>query len=264
MVSYLLLLVLFTYTISGLMGLILAVLLAIAPPPNNPLTFPGDTEFSRRDYPAAIAAYESALKSSTDSAEVYWRLARVQICLGDIAEGDQTEHFYRAAEEFARASLRLDSTKAEPHTWLAVALGSVAMFEGSNTKVQLCIEIKCHLDIAIAINPNDDVAYSILGSFYTALGNISWLERQLANVFLGHLPDGGYEQAEQAFKRAIALAPNVIRHHYALGMLYRTLDRHDEARIEFEKASALPILLARDIHDQQAARELVKEMTASN
>jgi tetratricopeptide (TPR) repeat protein len=246
------------------MGLILALFLALAPPPNNPSTFPGDREFARRDYPAAIAAYESALKSSTDSAEVYWRLARVQICLGDIAEEDQTEQFYRKGEEFARASLRLDSTKAEPHTWLAVALGSVAMFEGSKTKVQLCIEIKHQLDIALAINPNDDVAYSILGSFYAALGNVSWLERQLANIFLGHLPDGGYEQAEQAFKHAIALAPMVIRHHYALGTLYRTLDRPDEARMEFERASGLPILLARDIHDQRAAKELVKEMAASN
>ncbi len=240
------------------MAFILAILLAIPPTTNNRSVFPGDIEFSQRNYPAAIAAYESALKTSADSADLCWRMARVEICLGDVAEGDESEPFYRKAEELARSSLRMDSTRSEAHTWLAVALGSVAVFEGSRTKVRLCNEIKHHLDVAIALNPNDDVAYSILGSFYTALGNVTWIERQLAKVFIGKLPDGGYDEAEKAFKTAIALAPNVVRHHYALGMLYNTLGRTEEARAEFQRATSLPVLLARDLHDQQAAREWLK------
>jgi tetratricopeptide (TPR) repeat protein len=118
-------------------------------------------------------------------------------------------------------------------------------------------EIKYHLDKAISLNPDNDVAYSVLGSFYAALGNISWMERQLARVFLGRLPDGGYDEAEAAFKHAIALAPDVVRHHYALGLLYRSLDREQEARSEFEKATALPVRLARDVKDQKAAKEFL-------
>jgi tetratricopeptide (TPR) repeat protein len=203
------------------MALILAFLLAIPHPATSHTFVSGDFEFSHQDYPAAIAAYESDLKTSPDSADILWRLARVQICLGDVAERDESEQYYRKAEELARTALRIDSTRSEAHTWLAVALGSVAMFEGSKTKVKLCYEIKHHLDVAIALNPDDDVAYSILGSFYTALGNISWFERQLANIFIGKLPEGGYEEAEKAFKTAIALAPDLVRHHFALGLLYK-------------------------------------------
>jgi len=240
------------------MAFFLVVLLAIPPAANSRTLFPGDAEFTQRNYTAAIASYESDLRATADSADICWRLARVQVCLGDVAEGDASEPFYRKAEELARISLRIDSTKSEPHTWLAVALGSVAVFEGSKAKVRLCNEIKHHLDAAIAINPDDDVAYSILGSFYVALGNISWFERQLAKIFIGKLPDGGYEEAEQAFTKAIALAPDVVRHHYALGMLYRSLGRTDDARREFQKAAKLPVLLARDVHDQEAAREWLK------
>jgi tetratricopeptide (TPR) repeat protein len=225
------------------MALIVALLIGLAPSSNNRTSFPGDAEFAQR---------------------VYWRLARVQICLGDVAEGDASEPFYRKGEDLARRSLSIDSTKAPAHTWLAVALGSIAVFEGSKSKVRLCDEIKYHLDRALQIDPNDDVAYSILGSFYAALGNISWIERQLAKVFIGRIPDGGYDDAERAFKRAIALAPNVMRHHYALGLLYRSLDREDEARAEFERAAQLPILLARDVHDQETAREYLKELTRTN
>ncbi len=241
------------------MALILAFLLAIPPAaPSRASMIPGDLEFAQRDYAGAISAYQTALTSS-DSAAIYWRLARVEICLGDIAGKDSTEIYYRNAADLARTSLRIDSTTSEGHTWLAVALGSLAVFEGSKAKVQLCNEIKYHLDRAIEINPRNDVAYSILGSFYAALGNISWFERQLAKVFIGRIPDGGYEDAEKALKTAIALAPNVVRHHFALGMLYKSLDRTAEAKAEFERASSLPILLARDVHDQESAREWLRD-----
>ncbi len=241
------------------MALILAFLLAIPPAaPSRSSMIPGDLEFSQRDYAGAISTYQTAL-TSTDSASIYWRLARVEICLGDIAGKDSTEIYYRNAADLARTSVRIDSTTSEGHTWLAVALGSLAVFEGSKAKVQLCNEIKYHLDRAIEINPRNDVAYSILGSFYAALGNISWFERQLAKVFIGRIPDGGYEDAEKALKTAIAIAPNVVRHHYALGMLYTSLDRTAEAKTEFERASTLPVLLARDVNDQEAAREWLKD-----
>jgi tetratricopeptide (TPR) repeat protein len=242
------------------MYLLLALLLPLAASNNGSSVFPGDTEFLYRQYPSAVAAYESRLESGADSAEVLWRLARVNVCMGDITEGDESEALYRKGERLARMSVELDSLNPNAHTWLAVALGSIAVFEGSKSKVRMSNEIKYHLDRAVRLNPDDDVAYSVLGSFYAALGNVSWMERQLARMFLGRLPDGGYAEAEAAFKRAIVIAPNVVRHHYALGLLYRALDRPGEAREEFVKAASLPVRLARDVKDQQAAHQYLADL----
>ena len=242
------------------MHLLLAFLLPLASSNATNPSFPGDREFVSREYASAIAAYETHLQNSTDSAEVFWRLARVQICLGDVVEGAESEAHYRKGEQLAREAVRLDSMSSNAHTWLAVAVGSIAVFEGSKSKIRMANEIKYHLDKAISLNPNDDVAYSVLGSFYAALGNISWLERQLAKIFLGRLPDGGYEEAESAFKQAIAIAPTVVRHHYALGLLYKSLDRDPDAVAEFESATSLPVVLARDVNDQRAARELLASL----
>ena len=239
------------------MLILLAFLLPLVSSANSTPAFPGDREFESREYASAIAAYENHLQIPTDSCEVFWRLARVQICLGDVVEGAESEAHYRTGEQFAQTAVRLDSANSNAHTWLAVALGSIAVFEGSKSKIRMSNEIKYHLDRAISLNPNDDVAYSVLGSFYAALGNISWFERQLAKVFLGRIPDGGYEEAEAAFKRAIVIAPAVVRHHYALGLLYKSLDRDPEAAVEFECALSLPVSLARDVKDQRAAREFL-------
>jgi tetratricopeptide (TPR) repeat protein len=218
----------------------------------------GDQEFAGRNYPVALAVYDSALTRSGDSAGVLWRLARVYVCLADVAPEERRLNLYRQAESYAVRSISADSTKSEGHSWRAAALGNVAMFEGSKTKVMLCTVIKQELDRAIEINPRDDIAFSILGSFYMTLGNVSWFERQMANLFLGDLPEGGYDESERALRQAIALAPQVIRHHFELGTLYQELDRHEEALAEFRQVLSLPLLLASDESRQRSAARFVK------
>jgi tetratricopeptide (TPR) repeat protein len=220
----------------------------------------GDEEFARGNYPLALAVYDSVLITSTDSAGVLWRLARLYVCLGDVAPEGQQLDLYRRAEGFAKRSICSDSTKSEGHSWRAAALGNVAVFEGSKAKVRLCTVIKQELVRAIALNPQDDIAYSILGSFYMALGNISWLERRLATLFLGELPEGGYDESERALRQAVALAPQIIRHHFELGTLFKELDRNEEALQEFRQVLSLPPLLASDAARQLSAARLVKDL----
>ena len=220
----------------------------------------GDKEFTRIRYPQAVDLYITALTSSADSAEALWRLARVYVCQADISPDEQKLELYRQAEAFARRCIEADSMKSEGHTWRAAALGNIAVFEGGKTKVKLCYEIKRELECSIALNDSDDVAYSILGSFYMALGNVSWFERRLAAIFLGTLPDGGFEEAELALKKAIAIAPAVIRHHYELGILYMQLDRDREAVEEFHLVESLRAQLASDRRSQSAATDFIAQL----
>jgi tetratricopeptide (TPR) repeat protein len=221
----------------------------------------GDQEFAGRDYGLALAIYDSALTTSGDSAAVLWRLARVVVCIADVSPENEQLDLYRRAEAYAVRSILCDPTRSEGHTWRAAALGSMAVFEGSKAKVRLCTVIKQELDRAIELNPQDDIAFSILGSFYRILGDVGWFERQVAAVFLGKLPEGGYPESERALKQAIALAPGIIRHHFELGILYQEMDRHEEALEEFKLVLSLPLLLSSDTRRQLTAAKLVKEIT---
>jgi tetratricopeptide (TPR) repeat protein len=136
----------------------------------------------------------------------------------------------------------------------------MAVFEGSKAKVRLCTVIKQELLRAIELNPEDDIAFSILGSFYRILGGVGWFERQVAAVFLGKLPEGGYEESERVFKQAIALAPGIIRHHFELGLLYQDMGRDEEALGEFTLVLSLPRLLSSDTKRQLSAARLTLEL----
>lgn len=206
----------------------------------------GDAAFMGIDYPIAITVYEDQLQSHPNDPEVLWRLARVYVCSGEVKDPPESEAFFKKAEMYARRSILLDSTKSESHTWLAAALGYLALNAGLKDQVRLTNELQLALDKALALNPNNDAAYSIRGSFYRALGNVSWFHRQLASLFLGHLPEGDFEDGERALKRAISLAPGVMRHHYELGVLYRDWGKRMEAKKSLEVAASLPIRVAID------------------
>ena len=242
------------------MRILVLMLLAVAGSSRPVPTIPGDEAFARGEYTTAITQYDSMLALPTDSACIYWRLARVSVCMGDAAPDHRRESLYRRAETYARMSLRIDSMSSGGHTWLAAALGNIAMFVGGKTKVRLCNEIKRHLDRAIALDSTDDVAYSILGSFYIALGNVSWFERQLAAIFLGSLPEGGYEEALGALEKAIELAPRVIRHHFELATLYRAMGRNNDALREYEVTVQLSPVLSSDPRMQERAKEWISQL----
>jgi tetratricopeptide (TPR) repeat protein len=222
---------------------------------------PGDDAFAVRDYESAGVRYATYLSQGGDSAEVYWRLSRLTVCMGDVAPTDQRESYYQKAADFAAQAIRTNPRLANGYSWHAASLGSLAMYVGGKTKVRLSREIKEDLDRAIALDPRDDIAYSILGSFYLALEDVSWIERQLANAFLGGLPDGGIEDAEKSLQKAVEIAPTVIRHQYELGLVYRAQGRNQEARTAFEKVLTLPVVLASDPRTQTYARERIEELS---
>lgn len=219
-----------------------------------------DTLFVHVQYEEARAQYEALLERSPRNPDVLWRLARLSISMGDILPREQREPVYRRAEQYARQTIAADSLRSEGHTWLAAALGNLAMVVSTEERVRLAREIEQELQTAVRLNPRDDVAYSILGSFYRALGNVSWIERALANIFLGGIPSGGYEESEQAIRRAIEIAPKVLRHQFELALLYLDWGKEDEARAALEHAATLPVLVASDLPTQDRVRELLASL----
>lgn len=217
----------------------------------------GDESFLKMEYPAAIELYASALDQHPDDPDLLWRLARAYVCKGEVLEGEERLAECKQAETYARQCIVADSMKAEGHSWLAAALGYIALDAGKSEQVKLSHELLREVEQAIQLNSNDDAAYSIKGSFYRALGNVSWFQRQLAAIFVGKVPKGGFEEAEVALKKAIALAPTVMRHEYELGILYMDMDRKEEAKRVLEHAATLPIKVAIDRPRLKKIQELL-------
>ncbi len=215
----------------------------------------GDEHFNRMEYPAAISLYEGALSDSLRDGEALWRLARTLVFMGEVARGKTRDSLFRRAESYARQCTRIEPRGYQGYTWLAASLANIARGKDTETQIALVHAVRALVDTALTLNPENDVAYSLLGSLYRALGGVGWVEQRLADLLFGGLPDGGYDEAEQAFKRAIAIAPDIMRYHYELAKLYVDMNRPEDARREFRVAASLP---PRVEGDRRAMRRIEK------
>ena len=84
------------------------------------------------------------------------------------------------------------------------------------------------------------MAHTIYGTWHREVADVSWIERKLANIFLGGLPDGSFDRSVWHLKKAITIAPTVLRHRYELGLTYAAMDRDREAAEAFRAALKCP------------------------
>jgi tetratricopeptide (TPR) repeat protein len=217
----------------------------------NPVTLAGSTPdpiamcdkyFTQMRYRDAISWYEK----EPGLAESQWKMARSYVCYADILPDEERKVYLLKAEIAARKCIELNEKDANGHTWLAGTLGNIAVFEGSRAKVRLCNEIKKEINRALELNPEDDIAWSIQGTFYRVLGSINWFERKLAQTFLGGIPEGGYPDSEVSLFRALTISPLTMRHSFELGLLYLEWGKNEKAKQYFLKAQKCPVLIGSD------------------
>jgi tetratricopeptide (TPR) repeat protein len=238
---------------------ILLLLQTTASPPVAVSLVNGDSAFANLNYPVAITAYEEALRLDRDNAAALWRLARVHVIMSEATPPGIDGPLLKKAEQYARHAVSADPRDPQARTWLAGTLGFLAMRAPLGSQVRMANELLAQTDTALALDSSNDVVYSIRGSFYHALGNVGWLKRGLASVFLGTIPAGGYEQSETALLRAVALAPDVMRHKYELGILYMDWGKKEEGRRVLTEAEKLPVRIASDVPRLKRIKELLEK-----
>ncbi len=221
-----------------------------------------DKELRKMNYPKADSIYTMILHKNPDNAELYWKLARLQVSLGEsipYEKNDARLQHYHKAEEYALTCISLDSTNGKGHTWLAASLGIIADNVGTKEKLKRAREIKRELDTALRLNPNDETALSILGSYYREAANIGWLRRIVGNTFIGEVPEGNNEMAEKAFRKAISIDPEIIRNYHELALICIKNDNLEEAVRLMKTALDQPILIESDRRRIDKIRMLLKK-----
>jgi tetratricopeptide (TPR) repeat protein len=222
----------------------------------------GDQSYAAARLEDARRAYAEAVQASSGNVNALCRLSRTESELGELQKGDEQRRTWADAVSHARDAVRVAGESAEPHVWLAVALGRQALREGPRAKLALSKEIKSETDLALARDPANGRAWHVLAVWNSKIAGLSAFDRVVANSVLGGVPKGAsYANAAQAFEKAIALEPQYVNHHVEYGRLLREMGRKADARRELEKAIALPpTSSALDARYQDAARALLEKL----
>ena len=222
----------------------------------------GDSLFKLFDNKGALEGYLAALQLDSMNYEANWKAARAYTDVGEtIEDDDERASMYLQGSQHALKAVQIDSMASKGHLYLSIALGRVALDAGAKERIKLSKDIKKEVDLAIKYDPNDDIAYHVLGRWNRKLSNLSWIEKGFADMFLGGVPEeASDENAIAAFKKAIELKPYHINHHLELGITYEMVDMEEEARKEFQTCLDLQKSDSNDEKYKKDAQERLEDL----
>jgi Tfp pilus assembly protein PilF len=219
----------------------------------------GDSAYKGLDNKAALESYKGALETDPNNYEAAWKLSRAYVDVGEkLSDKKERGSHYGKGYEYAEKAVEINPNGSKGHLFLSIAIGRVALDAGAKEQIRLSKEVKSEVDKALAIDPQDDGAWHVLGRWHRRLSSLSWIEKKFANIFLGGVPkEASMENAVDCFKKAIHLNPSHIHHHLELAITYEKMGKKDFAAAEYRQVLELPIKDADDDDHKKEAEERI-------
>ena len=216
----------------------------------------GDAALERFDLNSALKAYRAAHVHAPDDYEATWKLARALIDMSTLSkDADQQKQCCVEAEGLARTAVKLNPEGSKGHTYLAVAVGKLALYEGGKRKVSLASEVKKEAERAVKLDDKEDLAYHVLGVWNREMVELNWVLRKFAELLYGKFPSASLDEAVHDLERASQLAPRIVPHRVELGITLASAHRWREANDNLERALAMPRAWVTDDYYWNLARQ---------
>lgn len=214
----------------------------------------------RGDVARAAAIYDAARPLQTNNAAHMCVLAHRYCDLTFLTQSIAVQKWLMArALDCSRRAVVLAAGNATAHSSVAVCYAKNCALAGTDIKSELSYSrlFKQEAERAIALDPNQDVAWYLLGRWNYGIANVGFFSRAYVKVIYGGLPDASFKDAVANFQKACALAPNRVLYHAGLAMAYGALGEKKLRLAELKTCCALKPSNLEDLAAQQdAARQL--------
>lgn len=189
----------------------------------------------------ALAYYQQAEAIAPDNASVLIGMARMNSYLmSDAVAKDKQLKLGQQALQYAQRAVQASPRNSEAHLALAVCLGKLLPLQDTRQKLESSRAVKEAVDKALALDPNNDLGWHLLGRWHQELAGIGGARRALARLIYGTVPDASYEESARCLEKALALNPQRLMHAVELGRTYAMMRREDEARKLIAKGLGMP------------------------
>ncbi len=137
--------------------------------------------------------------------------------------------WFKAALAYANKAIAVSPQNDQANVSMAMILGKSTLTKSGKEKLKNARLIKKHLDIALKTNPNNYLAWHILGRWNYEISNVSAVERAGAKIFYGGVPHGSLSNAIMYFEKSKSLQPLFILNYISLANAYHRDGQVDKA-----------------------------------
>ncbi|CAK1539918.1 unnamed protein product [Leptosia nina] len=208
--------------------------------------------------------YNILMKSEEkNNIEIKWRVCRV---LYNMAK--QPKHDQAHKNELISKAYSIIAEEIEMHwdhfavqKWYALILDLKSSNDGVKKRIEELKNVKKHMELAIALNPNDATLLHMLGEWCYQVSEVPWHQRKTVEALYTTLPHSTYEDALEYFLKAESAQPrfysvNLLR----LGCCYLKLNKEDQAKYYLKLAASYPAKSNDDHLANKAAIELLRKL----
>lgn len=209
----------------------------------------------------ALAVYLEAEKLDPENCILLCQIAKQYAeAMTDTTDVAEKIRLGNLALDYSRRAVDLAPKSADAHLSLAISYGRLALLLDNKTKISYSRLIKKHADIAVKLDPDNDLCWHLLGAWTHGMANLNPVLRSIAGVIYGKLPEASSEDAVQYFKKAIELNPKRPGNFLELGKTYASMGRKEEARAALEKGISLPNIQRDDTEAKEIARRTLANL----
>jgi tetratricopeptide (TPR) repeat protein len=217
------------------------ILLFVSPNDYQTYIKKGDDLHNKFDNVNAIINYEKAYELAPGNYEVLLKLTSSLDDAGEefieLSRRDEINNYRNEAKKYidravhyAEIFYKKFPDSADVYCYFALSYGNLAMFRGDKEKIKLAHTVKDNAEKSIKMDPNNYVAYIILGIYNREIGNLSFFERLFANTFFGDVPDGSFEESIAMFNKALKIMPETIVPTFGLAKTYRYMGEEEKEK----------------------------------
>ncbi len=225
----------------------------------------GDEAYAQFDDQKALEHYQEAIKLEPQNYEALWKTSRACVDIADVIPATDKDvrarqmKLYTDGTAYARKAVAANPNDVWGHLQITIALGKRLLMLGKKEQIDGAKQIRAEVDKAIELDPNNHLAYHVLGRWHRRMAEIGGAKRFFGSLVYGSIPKGSFEESEKNLKKAAELMPDYVNHHLELGITYVALKKNDLAEQEFQKAIELPKTTSKDdVLKAQAQAELAK------
>ena len=209
----------------------------------------------------ALDFYLLAEKLEPKNADLLLRIARqYRHLMADATTREEKLRLGGIGLNYARRAAALAPNDSEAQLSPAISYGKMVAIQGMKEQTEASRRIKDGADKAIRLDPNNDLAWHVLGRWNRVLAGVSGAKRALASLLYGELPAGSNAEAVVCFQRAIQINPNRLMHYIELGIVYAQMGKSADARRVIVQGLAMPDVEKDDPEIKRRGRETLAKL----
>lgn len=197
-----------------------------------------------------------------DDLELYWRLVQACLVLADsfekVKNKAQAKKYTEQSLEFAKKAVQLGPKSLQAHKWYCASVGRIAPLVGTKERIKFGHEFKEHRDIAVEVDPNDQLMHHMYGRWCYEVASLSFFERKIAESFFAKPPEATYDEALESLQKAHGLKQEWKSNHMWLAKVFIALKKYPEASKWIDSGLSFPVQSEDDAVSQIELKGLEK------